>query len=350
MPNGITSKVGKTVGKKAGTTILKRFTPVVGAAAAAAAGLATGWIVYSRAAIDHDMLLPESIMADRKAFDSRAAGVVSYYSSNRENSRPLVLIHSINAAANSLEMSPLFNHYRNQRATYSIDLPGFGFSDRSDRRYTPELYQTAIIDFLKTQIDQPADVVALSLSSEFAATAAFMEPDLFHSLTLISPTGLSKSSSKRRSQKLGENNQGNGAHKALSFPLWARPLFDLITTKASIRYFLQQSMAMPVPPEMVEYDFLSSHQLGAQNAPLYFLSGLLFTPGINTLVYERLQNTPVLVLYDKDPFTSFELLPGLLKQNDNWKAVQISPSKGLPQWDNFHATHQTLDDYWSNLS
>ncbi len=349
MPNGIPSKIEKTIGKKVGTTALKRFTPVVEAAAAAATGLAAGWIVYSRVAIDHDMLLPEAIEANRRSFDSPGTGLVSYYASDHENSRPLVLIHSINAAACSIEMSPLFNHYRGSRATYSIDLPGFGFSDRSDRRYTPKLYQTAIIDFLKSQVNQPADVVALSLSSEFAATAAYMEPDLFHSLVLISPTGLSKQK-RRAAQKIGENNQGNGAHKLLSFPLWGRPLYDLITTKASIRYFLQQSMAMPVPPEMVEYDFLTAHQPNAENAPLYFLSGLLFTPGINNLVYERMQNTPVLVLYDQDPFTSFGLLPEVLDINSNWKANRIAPSRGLPQWDNFQATTQVLDDYWNNLS
>ncbi len=354
MPNGITSKVEKTIGKKVGTAALKRAEPalpralpVLEAAAGIAAGLATFWVVYSRTAINHNMLLPELIMADRKAFDSKTAGMVSYYVSERENTRPLVLIHSINAAACSIEMSPLFTHYRNSRSTYSIDLPGFGFSDRSDRRYTPELYQAAIIDFLKTQVNGPADVVALSLSSEFAATAAYMEPDLFHSLVVISPTGLNKKK-RQAAQNLGENNQGNGAHKLLSFPLWGRPLYDLITTKASIRYFLQKSMAMPVPPELVEYDYLTAHQPGAENAPLYFLSGLLFTPGINNLVYERMDKTPVLALYDQDAFTSFDLLPELLKVNSHWKANRIAPSRGLPQWDNFYATIQVLDDYWSN--
>ncbi len=351
MQNRLLRKAGSKAGAvalKKGSGAIKKLAPAIEAAAAAGVGLAAGWITYSNVAIDHNVLLPEAIQADRKAFNSGAAGLVSYYASERENTRPLVLVHSINAAACSIEMSPLFNHYRESRSVYSIDLPGFGFSDRADRRYTPALYQAAIIDFLKSQVKQPADVVALSLSSEFAATAAFMEPDLFHSLVLISPTGLNKKK-RQGSQKLGENNQGNTAHKLLSVPLWARPLYDLITTKASIRYFLQMSMAMPVPPEMVQYDFLTAHQPGAENAPLYFLSGMLFTPGISNLVYERMQKTPVLVLYDEDAFTNFDLLPEVLDLNSHWKAVRVAPSRGLPQWDNYTATIQTLDNYWSNL-
>lgn len=49
--------------------------------------------------------------------------------------RPLLLIHSVNAAASAFEVKPLFYYYRGRRPMYALDLPCFGQSDRSDRFY-----------------------------------------------------------------------------------------------------------------------------------------------------------------------------------------------------------------------
>jgi len=154
-------------------------------------GAAVSWIIYSKLAVDHNAVLPDALPAERKTFQSPVAGTLSYYFNRETGKRPLVLIHSINAAASAYEMRPLFLHYYNQRPVYALDLPGFGFSSREKRAYSPLIYITAILDFIETQVGEPADVVALSLSSEFAARAALARPDWFNSLVLISPTGFS---------------------------------------------------------------------------------------------------------------------------------------------------------------
>ena len=43
----------------------------------------------------------------------------------RTDTRPLLLLHSINASASAYEVKPLFEHYRQQRPVYAPDLPGF---------------------------------------------------------------------------------------------------------------------------------------------------------------------------------------------------------------------------------
>ncbi len=131
----------------------------------------------------------------------------------------------------------------------------------------------------------------------------------------------------------------------LNAPLWARPLFDLITTRPSIRYFLGKSFVGPVPAEMVEYAYASSHQPGAEIVPLHFLSGQLFTADICTSAYERL-DLPVLVVYDRDYFTSFDLLSDLLSKKENWRAARIIPSLGLPHFEKLEEVTQALNDFW----
>ena len=57
-------------------------------------------------------------------------GSISIYSAGPQGEAsglpPLLLIHSINAAASAAEVEPLFTHYRQQRPVYAIELPGFG--------------------------------------------------------------------------------------------------------------------------------------------------------------------------------------------------------------------------------
>ena len=175
-------------------------------------------------------------------------------------------------------MKPLFDRYRGERPVYALDLPGYGFSNRARRHYTPELFADAILEFLATQVSEPADVVALSLSSEFVARAAFKAPERFKSLTFISPTGMNTKREARSSDKAGKEGGNDTFYSVASNPLWARAFYDLIATPASIHYFLQQSFVGAVPPDLAAYAYLTSHQPGAEHVPLYFISGKLFTP------------------------------------------------------------------------
>ncbi len=313
--------------------------------AAFTVGLAGGWILYSDLAIDHHVPLPDALPSERKTFLSNRIGRISYYLNRGESGRPLVLIHSINAAASAYEMRPLFLYYRNRRPVYALDLPGFGFSERAKRVYNPRLYTDAILEFLVSQVGEPADVVALSLSCEFAARAALEHPERFNSLVLISPTGLSSNQDERGSQKASRSGSSDLLHSAFSFPLWARPFYDLIATRASIKYFLKQSFISPVPEDLVAYSFETSHQPGAEYAPLYFISGKLFTPNIFTQVYEHV-SVPTLIIYDRDAFTSFERLPDLLAINKNWQGVRLVPSMGLPQFERTDDTIEVLEHFW----
>jgi pimeloyl-ACP methyl ester carboxylesterase len=339
----------KTKRKKPGVSPLSRL----GALAAATAGAVGGWILYSNYAIDHALPLAKAIPADQISFTSSQAGRLNAYydapsGDQQAQERPLVLIHSVNAAASAYEMRPLFQHYRLIRPVYALDLPGYGFSNRAMRPYTPETFATAILDLLSTQVKAPADVISLSLSSEFAARAALMQPDAFHSLAMISPSGFNEYNTGRASQRVGITGSSSGLYSLLSFPLWGRPLFDLIATRRSIEFFLKQSFVGQVPADLIDYDYATSHQPGAEIVPLYFISGALFTGDAVGELFDKI-DTPCLVLYDRDAFVRFDRLPGLLARRPNWQARRISPSLGLPQFEKLPETIQALDDFWQGL-
>ncbi len=296
---------------------------------------ATGsWILYSRFIINNDIPLTPALDVDQEYLDT-PAGRVAYYADTTASGRPLVLIHSMNAAAGAYEMAPLFTTYRTQRPVYALDLPGFGMSDRLDQKYSPELYAATIEQFLDEIVGEPADVVALSLGSEFAARAAYSQPEAVRTLVFLSPTGL------RDIPDIGE-----GLYRGLSFPLWGRALYDLLVIRPALNYFLGAISYDDISPEYIEYAYLTAHQPGAHYAPLYFVGGQLFSPNIQSEVYEGL-TMPVLAIYGNDPNTSFDNLPALMELNPNWTAQRFEQTNSLPHWDQPADTIAALEAFWA---
>ena len=283
--------------------------------------------------------LPEAVDAPRRTLTSPRAGRVSYYADTQAAGRPLVLVHSINAAPSAFEMRPLFEHFRASRPVYALDLPGFGFSERSDRRYSPELFTAAVADLLTQVVPEPADLVAFSLGAELAARTAIQLPERVTSLVLISPTGLGRRS-------LPSPAAGQRAHRALTLPLLSQGLYDLLTTRVSIRYCLGQAFVGKTPAELIDYAYATSHQPGARYAPLYFLSFQLFTPGAYEELYAKVDQ-PALILYDQDPNITFERLPELVAARENWQAERIAPTRGLPHWEKPAETIAAIETFWS---
>lgn len=314
----------------------------------ALAGTIGGWLAYSALAVEHDVPLPPAIQAERRVVTAPVAGELSYYADEHGAGRPLVLIHSINAGGSAYEMRPLFEAFRGRRPVYALDLPGFGFSERSERDYTPELYVRAIVEFLESEVPGvgETDVVAFSLSGEFAAVAALERPDLFATLVLLSPTGFTQRGDENRSQRSGARGSSERALRLLSFPLWSQGLYDLLVTRPSIRYFYGRNFVGEVDSGLEAYAYMSTHRPGARWAPLAFVSGKLFRSDIRESVYQQLR-LPVLVIYDRDPNVSFDTLPETLSSCANWRSERVAPTLGLPQFEQTDQTVEALERFWT---
>ncbi len=307
-----------------------------------------GWLGYSALFVNHRVVLPPAIDAERRTFQSTRAGLLSYYVDRSAQGRPLVLIHSINAAASAYEMRPIFEQYRSQRPVYAIELPGFGFSERSERDYSAALYTEAIIDFLEQEVQSngDADVIALSLSSEFMARAALERPDLFRTIAMISPSGFTERGAENRVQNTGQRGTSDRVLGVLKWPVWSQGLYDLLVSPPSLRYFLQLNFVGEVDPGLLDYAYATAHQPGSRWAPFAFVSGKLFSFDIRETVYEQL-TLPVLVLYDKDPNIRFDTLPQVLERS-NWQDGRIAGTLGLPHWEQMPATAEALNTFWQN--
>lgn len=274
------------------------------AAVALPAATWLGWTLYSHLRIPHDLMPPPALDASRRSLRGRAGKLNLYVAGTGP---PLLLVHSVNAAANAYEVRPLFEHYRASRRVHALELPGFGFSERSDRAYTPRLMTDAIhdaLDELERDSDEPVDALALSLGAEFLARAAYERPERFRSVALITPTGFGK-----REQFYGPEGSTRGStrlKRAFENPLWAQPFYDALVSAPSLRYFLRKTFGShtPVDEGLLHYAYPTSHVPGARHAPFSFISGLLFSADIDR-VYEALKMPVWLAYGTQDRYTDF---------------------------------------------
>ena len=253
--------------------------------------------------------LPPAMDAERCEFGS-SVGLVSYYRSVPvlpTGAAPLLLVHSVNAAASAAEVAPLFEHYRKTRSVYAIDLPGYGFSDRSDRVYSPRLMTDALLALLaivqREHDGATVDLLGVSLSVEFVARAQREAPQAIRRVALVSPTGFSGT---RRRYGPPESTLGvPGLYRFLTRPLWSDAIYNTLTRPGVIRYFLQRTWgSRQIDEALWRYDVLTTRQPGAKHAPLYFVSAFLFSKDINRL-YEAMDCPVWVSMATRGDFTDY---------------------------------------------
>ena len=297
-----------------------------------------------------DSALPLAFPAERRDLDS-PAGRLSLYSAQPEDMGaglpPLLLVHSVNAAGSAAEVAPLFAHYRKQRAVYAMELPGFGFSDRSDRPYTVRLMTDALqLALAVIQAESggvAADVVALSLSCEFAARASCETPQLIRRLAMVSPTGFSRK--KRRYGPAGSVVGPPWLLRLLRWPRWSEGVYRTLTRPAVIRYFLARTWGSDAIDEALwRYDMLTTRQPGARFAPLYFVSAQLFSADINTL-YEALSGPVWVSMATRGDFTDYQGRT-TVGARSNWQFHAIEGG-ALPYFEDLPAFTRRLDPFWA---
>ena len=246
------------------------------------------------AAGDDSPVLPPAVSGERLLIDTPTGQVCCYRAGPAPGAAspaaPMLLVHSVNAAASAYEVRPLHEHFAASRPVYSLDLPGYGFSERRPGEYTPR-QMTDALHAVVAQVQRdhgpvPVDALALSLASEFLARAATEDPMAFRSLALVSPTGFS--GARRRYAPAGGSRKVDALYRVLSRPGIGAPVFRWLTRPGVIRYFLQRTWGgKTIDEDMWAYDVLTTRQPGAWHAPISFLTACLFSTDINAL-YEKL--------------------------------------------------------------
>jgi pimeloyl-ACP methyl ester carboxylesterase len=296
---------------------MNRIIKAVLASGAALAGMAA-----VNALIEQNAPLLRSELEGETGYFDWRLGRVFYQI--RGQGPPVLLIHGINAAASSYEMRRVYAGLSDRFRVYAIDLLGFGQSDRPPIRYRPDLYIDLIADFTRQVIGQPTHLIASSLSAALAVRAAFDHPDLFVRLVLVLPTGL-----ERLINPPGA--KGKVVEELFRSRLVGEFLFNLLTSQASIRYYVQQRAYFDgslFTDAMLESYYATGHEPGARYAPAAFVSGHL-NHDIRD-VYSKLPQPVFIVWGQQAPFTPVENCQQFMKLKPGSKLRVFDCCRLLP--------------------
>lgn len=237
---------------------------------------------------------------------------------------PVLLLHGIHAAGWSYEWRHNVDSLAKKFTVYTVDLLGFGLSDRPAVKYNARIYINLISDFVAQVIGKPTVLVANSITGAYAIILAARDPNRFPALALIAPTGLT-----RLNEAPGI--RGEAGRFTVDSPVIGTAAFNAIASKRSIRYYLEKAYASNalVTDELIDVYFATSHQRGARHAPAAFLSGHL-----NIDVRHALRNLsqPALLFWGEEAqITPVEEIRGFRSLKPDFDVHILSPAGDLPQ-------------------
>ncbi len=103
---------------------------------------------------------------------------------------PLLLIHDLTAGSSNYEYHRIINNLTEKHEVYSIDLLGYGLSDKPSITYTNNLYEQLISDFIMNVIKRKTSIVVTGESVPFAMLTCHNHPEIVNKLICINPQNL----------------------------------------------------------------------------------------------------------------------------------------------------------------
>ena len=234
--------------------------------------------------------------------------------SSLDNLPNLVFFHGFGGGSSAYEWSKVYPAFAADYRVLAPDLIGWGRSEHPPRNYKVDDYITTLIEFLEKTCGSPTDVIASSLTGAIAIRAAITRPDLFKSLILTTPSGLSDFGTDYRNSLLAQ---------IVSTPILDRLLYTTgIATDGGIRNFLEQRQfadSRRVYQEIVDAYLQSALEPNAEYAALSFVRGDLC---FDLSLYITQLTTPTAIIWgEKSQFTSPEI--GQRLANLNPQAIKV---------------------------
>lgn len=191
---------------------------------------------------------------------------------------PVLLVHGFGTGASSYEwhknVDELAQHYK----VYTLDLLGFGLSDKPNLNYTPEVYIKLIHDFIFNVIREPVQCIAQTHTCSYIIQLMHDVPDIFKKAILVNPYGFE--------HHFDQNGMAQVMTTITHLPIINRSFFNLMSSPWNVKSFLQGEF---YDTEMITEETITHyHQSALENYPYAYLAPAAFLRGkLNHIVEQQ---------------------------------------------------------------
>lgn len=239
---------------------------------------------------------------------------------------PVLFIHDLTPGSSSYEFHRLINNLTDSHEVYTLDLLGYGLSDKPGITYTNNLYEQLVKEFVQNIIGKKTSIVATGNAVPFVIMACHNNPEFFDKMIFINPQSL-----------YNQNQIPSKQTKLLKFifeiPIIGTFIYNILNVKHSFEkdfkeeYFYDKSKIK----ENYILNYLEASQLYGYQAKYSFASYV--GKYMNTNIIHALKeiNHSILMIGGQEKQDIETILENYIYYNSSIETVYIPETKHLPQ-------------------
>lgn len=242
------------------------------------------------------------------------------------NGNPVLLIHDLDIGSSSYEFHKLAEELAKANEVYTIDLLGYGLSEKPNFTYTNFLYVQLINDFIKNIIGKKTTIITSGESASIAVMTCHTNPDLIKNLIFINPKNIS-----RYNQIPSKRTRINKYF--IETPIIGTFIYNLLSNKEKITKTFKEDYYYDFSNSKLEevYAYLEAAHLNDYNSKYTYAS--LAGRYLNINIYQPLKNIDhsIMILLGKEYENAEIIKDSYLSCNGAIETYYIDQTKKLPQ-------------------
>lgn len=238
----------------------------------------------------------------------------------------LLLVHDLTVGSSNYEYHRLINNLTEKHEVYSIDLLGYGLSDKPSMTYTNNLYEQLICDFIKNVIGRKTSVIVTGESVPFVIIACHNNPEIFNKIICINPQSLFL-------QNQIPSKQTNLLKFIFEIPVLGTFVYHILTNKYTIEKTFKEEYFY-YPDEVKEkyiLNYLEAAHIGNYNAKYSFASYVGKYMNMNIIHELKEINNSILMIGGQEEKDIEIIIENYKYYNPAIEEVFIPETKHLPQ-------------------
>lgn len=260
---------------------------------------------------------------NKKYFDSKFGKI--YYTKHGKGT-PILLIHDSLPGSSGYEWSRVEKLIAMDHTVYTIDLLGYGRSDKPGITYTNFLYVQLINEFVEKVIKEKTNVISCGFSNSFVVMACNNNKDLFNKVMLINPPSL-----ESLNQQLTLKDKVLSA--IIKTPIFGTFVYHIIVSRETIATQFAENLYYN--PSQIDRDIVESYYEASHKGGYYakYVYSSLISKKMNACLSNGIKNMTqeVVILSGESELNASTIANMYTELNPAINTKTIKCSKHFPQ-------------------